>query len=604
MTVPMTLPSSAAVRRDVPTPSAPDDTVWGSDAIADMLRAMDIPYVLLNPGASFRGLHDSLVNHLGNEQPQMVVVLHEEHAVAIAHGYAKVTGKPLIAILHSNVGLMHGSMAIFDAWVDRVPVIVLGATGPVDAAKRRPWIDWIHTAQDQAALVRNFIKWDAQPASIPSAQEALLRARQIATTAPQGPVYVCFDAALQESKLAARPTVPDPSRYLAPAPARPSDEVVAQAAEMLSKASRPVILMGRVSRSEQGWAERIQLAETLNAEVLTDLRVGAAFPTDHPLHAAPSGSFLTPAAQAVLREADVVLSLDWLDLSGTLKQAWGDKPVGSKIIQVSVDQHSHNGWSMDHQGLPPVDLFLLCEPEPAVTLLNRQVKPRSLPAPGKRAMAPTPAAGAAMAVSPGGMTVLTLAATLRHAMGDQKLCLMRLPLSWSGEMWDFKHPLDFLGYDGGGGIGSGPGMSIGSALALKGTDRLPVAVIGDGDYMMGVNALWTAANAGIPMLMLVCNNRSFFNDELHQERVARQRNRPVENRWIGQRISNPPPDLAMLARGQGLTGIGPVEEAAELARVLVDAIAAVKKGGTVVIDVVVQTGYSPAMTAGLTRSQD
>ena len=600
----MTLPSSAAVRRDVPTPSAPDDTVWGSDAIADMLRAMDIPYVLLNPGASFRGLHDSLVNHLGNEQPQMVVVLHEEHAVAIAHGYAKVTGKPLIAILHSNVGLMHGSMAIFDAWVDRVPVIVLGATGPVDAAKRRPWIDWIHTAQDQAALVRNFIKWDAQPASIPSAQEALLRARQIATTAPQGPVYVCFDAALQESKLAARPALPDTARYLAPAPARPSDEVVAQAAEMLSKASRPVILMGRVSRSEQGWAERIQLAETLNAEVLTDLREGAAFPTDHPLHAAPSGAFLTPAAQAVLREADVVLSLDWLDLSGTLKQAWGDQAVGSKIIQVSVDQHSHNGWSMDHQGLPPVDLYLLCEPEPAVTLLNRQVKPRSLPAPGKRAMAPTPAAGAAMAVSPGGMTVLTLAATLRHAMGDQKLCLMRLPLSWSGEMWDFKHPLDFLGYDGGGGIGSGPGMSIGSALALKGTDRLPVAVIGDGDYMMGVNALWTAANAGIPMLMLVCNNRSFFNDELHQERVARQRNRPVENRWIGQRISNPPPDLAMLARGQGLTGIGPVEEAAELARVLVDAIAAVKKGGTVVIDVVVQTGYSPAMTAGLTRSQD
>ena len=604
----MSVPPIAGVRRDIPAPSEPSQAVWGSDAIADMLHAMDIPYVLLNPGASFRGLHDSLVNHLGNQQPQMVVVLHEEHAVAIAHGYAKVTGKPLIAILHSNVGLMHGSMAIFDAWVDRVPVIVLGATGPVDAAKRRPWIDWIHTAQDQAALVRNFIKWDAQPASIPSAQEALLRARQIATTAPQGPVYVCFDAALQESKLASRPTVPDPSRYLAPAPARPSDDVVAQAAQMLCQASRPVILMGRVSRSEAGWAERIALAETLNAEVLTDLRVGAAFPTDHPLHAAPSGSFLTPAAQAVLRAADVVLSLDWLDLSGTLKQAWGEQAVDSKIIQVSVDQHSHNGWSMDHQGLPPVDLYLLCEPEPAVTLLNLHVKPRTAPVPANRAatsMCATPtAAGAGMTVAAGGMTVSTLAATLRRAVGDQKLCLMRLPLSWSGEMWDFKHPLDFLGYDGGGGIGSGPGMSIGSALALKGTDRLPVAVIGDGDYMMGVNALWTAANAGIPMLMLVCNNRSFFNDELHQERVARQRNRPVENRWIGQRISNPPPDLAMLARGQGLTGIGPVEDAAALASVLVDAIAAVKNGATVVIDVIVQTGYSPAMTAGLTRSQD
>ena len=594
----MTVPLDAAVRRDIPKPSEPDETVWGSDAIADMLRAMDIPYVLLNPGASFRGLHDSLVNHLGNEKPQMVVVLHEEHAVAIAHGYTKVTGKPLIAILHSNVGLMHGSMAIFDAWVDRVPVIVLGATGPVDASKRRPWIDWIHTAQDQAALVRNFIKWDAQPASIPSAQEALLRARQIATTAPQGPVYVCFDAALQESKLTTSPALPDPTRYLAPPPARPSDEVVIQAAEWLSKAKRPVILMGRVSRDEKGWEERIKLAEKLNAEVLTDLRVGAAFPTDHPLHAAPSGAFLTPAAQAVLREADVVLSLDWLDLSGTLKQAWGEATVGSKVIQVSVDQYSHNGWSMDHQGLPPVDLFLLCEPEPAVTLLNLHVKPRTTAAPAKRAVAAAPAAAT------GSMTVSMLAATLRRAVGDQKLCLMRLPLSWSGEMWDFRHPLDFLGYDGGGGIGSGPGMSIGSALALKGTDRLPVAVIGDGDYMMGVNALWTAANAGIPMLVVVCNNRSFFNDELHQERVARQRKRPIENRWIGQRISNPSPDLAMLARAQGLTGIGPVEDAVELERVLVDAIAAVKNGETVVIDVVVQTGYSPAMTAGLTRSQD
>jgi thiamine pyrophosphate-dependent acetolactate synthase large subunit-like protein len=594
----MTTLPGVTVHRDIPEASEPSETFWASDAIADMLRSMDIPYVLLNPGASFRGLHDSIVNHLGNEKPQMMVVLHEEHAVAIAHGYTKVTGKPLIAILHSNVGLMHGSMAIFDAWVDRVPVIVLGATGPVDASKRRPWIDWIHTAQDQAALVRNFIKWDAQPASIPSAQEALLRAKQIATTAPQGPVYVCFDAALQESKLTSRPALPDPARYLAPPPARPSDEVIAQAAAMLSNAARPVILMGRVSRSEKGWAERIQLAETLNAEVLTDLRVGAAFPTDHPLHAAPSGAFLTPAAQAVLREADVVLSLDWLDLSGALKQAWGDQTVSSKIIQVSVDHYSHNGWSMDHQGLPPVDLFLLCEPEPAVALLNQQVKARATPAPAKRALPP------AAPVAAGTMTVATLAATLRRVVGDQKLCLMRLPLSWSGEMWDFRHPLDFLGYDGGGGIGSGPGMSIGSALALKGTDRLPVAVIGDGDYMMGVNALWTAANARIPMLMIVCNNRSFFNDELHQERVARQRNRPVENRWIGQRISNPAPNLAMMARGQGLKGVGPVEDVTELERVLVDAIAAVKNGETVVVDVVVQTGYSPAMTAGMTRSQD
>jgi thiamine pyrophosphate-dependent acetolactate synthase large subunit-like protein len=590
--------SNISIRRDVPAASSPDETIWGSDVIAEMLRALDVPYVLLNPGASFRGLHDSIVNHLGNESPQMVVVLHEEHAVAIAHGYAKVTGKPLIAILHSNVGLMHGSMAIYDAFVDRVPVIVLGATGPVDANQRRPWIDWIHTSQDQAALVRNFIKWDAQPASIPSAQEALLRGRQIATTAPQGPVYICFDAALQESKLAKKPLQPDASRYLAPQPARPSDELLAQAAAILSNAKRPVILMGRVNREEKAWAERVALAETLNAQVLTDLRVGAAFPTDHALHAAPCGFFLTPGAQETLSAADVVLSLDWLDLSGTLKQAWPDQPVGSKIIQVSVDHFNHNGWSMDHQGLPPVDLFLMSEPEPAVTLLNKLVRARSTTAPTKTAVT------MAAPVSQGSITVAAMAATLRQALNDQKICLMRLPLSWSGEFWDFKHPLDFLGYDGGAGIGSGPGMAIGSALALKGSDRLPIAIIGDGDYMMGVNAFWTAANARIPMLVIVCNNRSFFNDEVHQERVARQRNRPVENKWIGQRISDPPPDLGMMARGQGLKGIGPIEDGAFLMQVFIDAINAVKAGETVVVDVVVQTGYSPAMTAGLTRSKE
>jgi thiamine pyrophosphate-dependent acetolactate synthase large subunit-like protein len=593
----MTTSPSPAVRRDIPAPSAPDTTVWCSDAIADMLRALDMPYVLLNPGASFRGLHDSIVNHLGNEKPQMIVVLHEEHAVAIAHGYAKVACKPLAAILHSNVGLMHGSMAIFDAWVDRVPVIVLGATGPVDAARRRPWIDWIHTAQDQAALVRHFIKWDCQPASIGAAQEALLRAKQIATTAPQGPVYVCFDAALQESKLSHAPAMPDPSRYRAPPPARPADELVARAAALLSKARRPVILAGRVSRDTEGWKQRVQLAELLNAEVLTDLKIGAAFPTAHPLHAAPSGHFLNAASREVLRGADVVLSLDWLDLAGTLKQAWENEPVGSQVIQVSVDHYSHNGWSMDHQGLPPVDVFLATEPEPAVELLLRHVKKRESPPP-QRAPLPAPAA-----IGPGPMTVAMVAGILRRAVGDQKVCLMRLPLSWSGDLWAFDHPLDFLGYDGGGGIGSGPGMAIGSALALKGSDRLPVAVIGDGDYMMGVNALWTAANAQIPMLMVVCNNRSFFNDEVHQERVARQRNRPVENRWIGQRIANPEPDLAMMARAQGLTAFGPVDDAADLERVLSEAIALVKGGATVVIDAVVQTGYSPAMTAGLTRAE-
>lgn len=221
------------VRRDIPIESECKDMYWGSDALADVIRELGIPYVLLNPGSSFRGLHDSLVNHLSNQDPQILVVLHEEHAVAIAHGYTKVTGQPLAALVHSNVGLMHASMAIYNTWADRVPVIVLGATGPVDAAKRRPWIDWLHTAQDQGALIRNFIKWDAQPASIGAAQEALLRANQIATTMPKGPVYVCFDSSLQEIPLPKRPDAPEVSRYLSAPPSRPEQIQIDDAIALL-----------------------------------------------------------------------------------------------------------------------------------------------------------------------------------------------------------------------------------------------------------------------------------------------------------------------------------------------------------------------------------
>src|SRR3954466_10590322 len=193
--------ATTSIVHDTPVPPPASDNVFGSDAMAAMLRTLDVPYIALNPGASYRGLHDSLVNYLGNSAPQMLLCLHEESAVAIAHGYAKVTGKAMAAAVHSNVGLMHATMAIFNAWCDRMPVLVLGATGPVDATKRRPWIDWIHTARDQGALVRPYVKWDDQPASPGAAREALMRAMWIAQTAPMGQVYVNFDAEMQEAKL-------------------------------------------------------------------------------------------------------------------------------------------------------------------------------------------------------------------------------------------------------------------------------------------------------------------------------------------------------------------------------------------------------------------
>ena len=584
------------LREEKPAAATPK-SCWGSDAIAASLRALDVPFVALNPGASYRGLHDSLVNFLGNTRPQMLLVLHEEHAVAIAHGYYRAAERMMAACVHANVGLMHATMAIFNAWCDRAPVLVLGATGPVDAAKRRPWIDWIHTARDQGALVRDYTKWDDQPASVPAAQESLLRAALLARTAPCGPVYVCLDAALQESKIDALPALPDVSRYAPPQPPQPAPELVLRAAELLDRAQRPVILAGRVGRSEAAWRDRVRLAERLGARVLTNLKQAAAFPTDHPLHAVPSSTFLSPAGAEVLREVDVILSLDWVDVAGTLKSAYGSNEVPAKVIQVSVDLHSHRGWSMDHQGLPPVDCHLLAEPDVAVPLLLEAISrrtPASVPA-KKPAVAQAAPAGSEL-------TVASLAAAVNAALGGADACILRTPLSWDGAYRAVRHPLDFLGYDGGAGIGSGPGMAVGAALALRGSNRLPVAIIGDGDFLMGVTALWTATHYRIPLLVVVANNRSFFNDELHQERVARERGRPVENRWIGQRIAEPDIDLAAMGRAQGAVGFGPVTEPKGLDAALRDAIDAVRGGAVAVVDIRVAAGYQGAMASGMMRT--
>jgi thiamine pyrophosphate-dependent acetolactate synthase large subunit-like protein len=572
------------VQSESPVAVSPPKEIWGSDAIAAMLRALDIPYLALNPGASYRGLHDSIVNYLGNERPQMLLCLHEEAAVAVAHGYAKASGRMMGVVLHSNVGLMHGSMAIFNAWCDRVPMLILGATGPWDAARRRPWIDWIHTASDQGALVRDYTKWDNQPASVPAAYEALLRAAQIADTAPRGPTYVNLDAALQEARIGALPPLPDVSRYRAPAPPLPSMELVQTAAQLLSTAKSPAILAGRVSRGEAAWKARVALAEKLQARVFTDIKTPAAFPTDHPLHAAPPATF--PDGK-LLKDADVILSLDWVDTAGTLKAAWGDAPVGAKVIRVSVDAHLHRGWSMDYQGLPPSDVYLMCEPDVAVPLLLDAVKPR----PGAVFSPYEFPEGKDDAVS-----MRTLAKAFNELTDGMDVCLSKLPLGWNGAYRHFRHPLDYLGADGGGGVGAGPGLTVGAALALKGSKRMVVGIMGDGDYLMGVTALWSATHYKVPCLMIVANNRSFYNDEMHQERVARERGRPVENKWIGQRIDEPDIDLAAMARAQGAMGIGPVKEISQLKSSLQQAIAHVKQGSVCVVDVRVVPGYDAPMS--------
>ena len=580
--------------QESPIPASDQKEIWGSDAIAAMLRALDIPYLALNPGASYRGLHDSIVNYLGNTQPQMLLCLHEESAVSIAHGYAKASGRMMGVVLHSNVGLMHGSMAIFNAWCDRVPMLILGATGPWDAAKRRPWIDWIHTSSDQGALVRDYTKWDNQPASVPAAYEALLRAVQIADTAPRGPTYVNLDAALQEAKMGPLPALPDVSRFQAPDAVLPDKKLIDQAAKLLSGAKNPVVLAGRVGRSEAGWKARVALAEKLQARVFTDIKTPAAFPTDHPLHAAPPATFPDEASKRILKEADVVLSLDWVDTMGMLKAAWGDAPIGSKVIRVSVDAHSHRGWSMDYQGLPPSDVYMMCEPDVAVPLLLEAVRARPAAVSTKKDYERP---------KDESVSIQALARAFNELTEGMDVCISKLPLGWNGSYRHFRHPMDYLGADGGGGVGAGPGLTVGAALALKDTKRMVAGIMGDGDFLMGVTAVWTATHYKVPCLMIVANNRSFYNDELHQERVAKERGRPVENKWIGQRIDEPDIDLAAMGRAQGAVGIGPVKELSQLKDALKDAIGHVKAGKVVVVDVRVVPGYDTNMSGAATPTR-
>ena len=584
--------SIAALER--PTPTGANAPGFGSDVVAETLSALEIPYIAVTPGASYRGLHDSIVNYLGNSTPQMLLCVHEESAVAIAHGYAKVTGKAIAAAVHSNVGLQHATMAMFNAWCDRMPVLVLGATGPVDAVKRRPWIDWIHTSRDQGALIRGYTKWDDQPASAGAAREALLRGTWIANTVPMGPVYINLDAEMQEAKLAEQLPPIDAARYMPPIETAAPADLVQKAAALLKSAKQVVILAGRASRSEAAWNARVALAEALNASVVTDLKIGASFPTDHPLYAGAPRD-VTPDSVPAIRNADVILSLDWVDLAGALR-AVGPSPT-AKIIQISLDYRIHSAWSMDYQALPPVDLFLSADPDLVVPELVKAIGPGSRPRVAANARAAT------SDQEPKGFTNEIIAYTLRKVLGDRPTSLTHLPISWEDRWWTFDHPLDFLGSDGGGGVGGGPGISVGAALALKNSGRLPIAVCGDGDFLMGITAVWTAVHYKIPLLFVIANNRSFYNDELHQERMARMRARPVENKWIGQRMADPEIDLAAMGRAQGAVGFGPVTNSADLAAALKQAIAAVDAGGVAVVDVRVDPGYTANMTAAMTRAK-
>ncbi|KAK3904807.1 Benzoylformate decarboxylase [Staphylotrichum tortipilum] len=575
---------------ELPKMSALPSVAYGSDAIVRQLHTLNIPYIALVPGSSFRGLHNSIVNFAGNRRPKIVLCLHEEHSVAIAHGYAKVEETPMAVAVHDA----HGRV---QRHCDRAPVLILGGNGPLNASLHRPWIDWIHTTGDESALIRPWVKYDDTPASVPVAVQSILTAATAAAQLPRGPTYVCLDVSLQEIKLPNPATFPFPSteRYLnaarnPPGPSAQSVQAIHEA--MVSAKQQLLFLYGHVNRTQAGWDNRVTLAEAYNARVITDLKLAAAFPTDRCLQeASPEETLRAPAIHAI-RASDVIVSFDWVDLAGTLATCFPDHPLGEppasiRVIHITLDPPAiGNGQSKTHFAQPPVDLTIIsADPDLTITaLLN------AYPPPTQPSVPPPSTPFHPVQLDPSTpLTLTTLAQTLYHLIPPATISLVRVPLRFPGSQLHTPHPLSHLGHDGGEGVGSGPGMVVGAALALMTlhSSLFPVAILGDGDFLMGCSAIWTAARYGVPLLALVANNGGFYNDERHQAEVARQRGRDVGRAGVGTRIEGPRPDVMSIARGFGAmtVGEGPVSTVGGLVDALVDAMKVVTTGKVVVVDV-------------------
>ncbi|MBV9329231.1 MAG: thiamine pyrophosphate-binding protein [Chloroflexi bacterium] len=585
---------------------------YGSDLVVDILHALGIEYAALNPGASFRGLHDSLVNHGGDLSPRTVLCCHEEVSVALAHGYAKATGRPIMAGLHDVVGLQHACMAIFNAWCDRVPVLLLGGTGPMDSTRRRPWIEWIHTALVQGNHVRDFVKFDDQPNSAAGLTESLLRAYRLMTAEPCGPVYVCLDAAIQEDPLPKGLGVPaDLERWIQQSPVQAAPDGLATAARWLSDSRRPVILADRVGGSREGADGLLRLAEALNAPVV-DLGSRYNFPSDHPLEA-------TERRAELLGEADVILAVDVVDLWGALQSNVArHRPAGYapaaevRIISLSMSEMLVHSWASDFQRMQPVDLNLVGDSRLALPALadlvtpssadgmvsgssraaadDRRTRAESIAAEGRRRRSEWLERARGLAGRGDGTVPLgALGLALRDALEGRDVVLSNSNLQgWTRRLWRIDQPYQYTGSSGGAGLGYGIGASLGVGLAHKGSGRIVLNLQPDGDFLYSSSALYTVAHEQLPLLTVMLNNHSYYNSEEHGLRMAEQRGRPAERAGIGTRPEGPSVDFAALARSFGIAAAGPVTSVADLPRALATAVEAVAAGEPYLLDVVTE----------------
>ncbi len=592
-------PIQTALETSPPDKDPVTQSTSGGDFMVDVFKTLDIDYLAMNCASSFRGLHEAIVNYGKNVKPEILTCPHEEIAVAMGHGYAKMEGKPMAMICHGVVGLQHATMAMYNAWCDRVPVYVMGGN-IIEANKRGTTPEWVHSAIDIAANVRDYTKWDDQPVSLQHFAESAVRAYKIAVTPPMGPVMLSLDAELQENPIPEAETlrIPKLSKVVPP---QADSGALAEAAKMLVNAQAPLIVVDRLARTPAGMERLVELAETLQCAVID--RIGRMnFPSRHPLNQ----TFRRPQ---VVGQADVILTIEMNDHWAALN-AFSDRIVrssrplykpGTKIITLGLRDMYLKANFQDFGRYSDIDLAIAGDGEASLPALTAEIRKlidtdrkSAFEARGKRyaaarlAMIEQAKSDATIGWDASPITTARMCAELYNQIKDDDWSLVGNTInnSWPHKLWNIDKAHRWNGLSGGSGVGYNAPASLGAALANKRHGRLTVTFNGDGDLMFVPSTLWTAAHHRIPLLYIVQNNRAYHQEYMYLQAMANRHGRGIENTKIGTTIEDPNVDYATVARGFGVYGEGPISDPKELGPAIKRALAVVRRGEPALIDVV------------------
>jgi acetolactate synthase-1/2/3 large subunit len=573
----------------------------GSDYMVDVIKSLPVEYIFASPGSSFRSLHESVVNYGGNK-PEFITCTHEEIGVAMGNGYAKIEGKPALSMAHGTVGCQHAAMAVYNAYCDQVPnILILGNIA--NAAERRGSVEWLHSVQDAAAMLREFTKWDDNPASLQHFGESTVRAYQLAMTPPTMPVVLVADGELQESPIPADANLRIP-KYVVPSPPAGDSSTVNEIAKMLVAAENPVIVTSRSARTPAGLRSLIELAELLQCAVIDQHR-RMNFPSRHPLNQSWN-------SRGVVGNADVILGLETYDFYGVVHALGGQTKViprsitkpGVKLVSISSSDLFYKSNYQNFERFQDVDIAIAADAEATLPSLIEAVQKLVTPdrkrvfqargaklADASKQSLEQNRTNATYAWDASPISTARMSAELWAQLRNEDWSLVSDTIwisYWPLRLWDFDKHYHYIGGAGGEGVGYMAPAALGAAVANKKHGRLSVCIQSDGDLMMAPGTLWTSAHHKIPMLTLMHNNRAYHMEIMQLQRMANQHNRGIDTCGIGTTITDPNINYAQMAKSMGVEAEGPIADPAALGPAIKRGIEAVKRGNPYLIDVITQ----------------